>query len=148
MSNAPGPTHAADDVVVIEALVAEFFAAFTTSPDLDRRMDRLRAMFLPGARIVSTAGPTMAAYSVDEFIEPRRALLSDGTLRDFSEWPTSGHVEVFGDVAHWFGHYAKKGVQGDEPFDGRGGKSIQFVRSAGTWLIAAAAWDDEPSAEC
>lgn len=131
-----------DDVAAIEALVAEFFAAFTTSPELDQRMDRLREMFLPGARIVSTAGPSTTAYSVEEFIEPRRAILSDGTLRDFSEWPTSGQVEIFGDVAHWFGHYAKKGFQQDEPVDGHGGKSIQFVRADGTWLIAAAAWDD------
>lgn len=130
--------------MAIESLVADFFAAFTTAPDLDVRLDRLRAMFLPGARIVSMAGPSLAAYDVDAFIEPRRALLSDGSLTDFSEWPTSGRVDVFGDVAHWFGHYAKQGVQEGVPFTGSGGKSIQFVRS-GTWLISGAAWDDAPT---
>lgn len=131
--------------MAIESLVTEFFAAFTTAPDLDVRLDRLRAMFLPGARIVSMAGPSLAAYDVDEFIEPRRALLSGDCFTEFSEWPTSGRVDVFGDVAHWFGHYAKQGVQDDVPFTGRGGKSIQFVRTDGTWLISGAAWDDEPS---
>lgn len=134
-----------DDVAAIEGLVARFFAAFTTSPDLAEHMEGLRAMFLPGARIVSAAGPTLATYDVDGFIEPRRALLAGGTLTDFSEWPTDGRVDVFGDVAHWFGGYAKQWTQDGNHVSGRGGKSIQFARRDGEWLISAAAWDDEPA---
>lgn len=132
-------------MAAIEGLVAQFFAAFTTSSDLEARMAGLRAMFLPGARIVSAAGPSLRSYGVDEFIEPRRELLSGGTLTDFSEWPTGGRVDVFGDVAHWFGGYAKRWAQDGATVTGRGGKSIQFVRRDGAWLISAAAWDDEPA---
>jgi len=50
---------------------------------------------------------------------------------------------MFGDIAHWFGSYAKEGVQDGTPFTGRGMKTIQFVRMSAEWRISAAAWDDE-----
>jgi hypothetical protein len=80
---------------------------------------------------------------VEEFIVPREALLTGGSLTGFREWPVAGRVEVFGDIAHWFGGYAKAGTQEGEPFTGRGMKTIQFVRTADGWRISAAAWDDE-----
>jgi hypothetical protein len=50
-------------------------------------------------------------YGVESFIAPRQALLSGGTLVDFREWELHGHTEVFGDIAQYFGSYAKAGVQ-------------------------------------
>ncbi|KGN36320.1 alpha/beta fold hydrolase [Knoellia subterranea] len=146
-ANARRADAAPTEVEAIERLVAEFFAAFTSGPGLDERMARLREMFLPDARIVSTVGGSIRNYGVEEFIEPRRTLLSEGgSLFEFSEWPTHGQVDIFGNVAHWFGRYAKSGVQEGNSFTGQGGKSIQFVRTEDHWLIAAAAWDDEPTA--
>jgi len=65
------------------------------------------------------------------------------TLADFQEWAESGRLDVFGDIAHWFGSYAKQGVQDGKPFTGRGMKSLQLIRTAEGWRISAAAWDDE-----
>jgi len=131
------------DHAEIENVVAAFFSAFTSGPDSAARLDTLRSLFLPGAVIVKTCGAEPVRYGVEEFIAPREALLSGGTLRDFSEWAVSGHVEVFGDVAHWFGSYAKAWVQDGQPFAGQGKKSIQLVRTSRGWQISAAAWDDE-----
>ena len=132
-----------DDVAVIEDLVAMFFGAFASGPGVADRLDALRAIFLPDAVIVRTCGGEPAVYDVDGFIAPRRALLAGGTLTGFSEWPLSGRVDVFGDIGHWFGSYAKSGVQDGTPLTGRGMKTLQFVRVAGEWRISAAAWDDE-----
>ncbi|CAN7477785.1 alpha/beta fold hydrolase [Knoellia sp. LjRoot47] len=133
----------AADVRAIDGIVDEFFAAFSTGTGLDERMDRLAELFLPGARIVAAQGDSVRSFDVGEFIEPRRALLAEGgTLESFREWARPGRVEIFGDVAHWFGEYAKEGVQDGEAFTGRGGKSIQLVRTGGAWRISAAAWDD------
>lgn len=136
------PTTAADEQA-IAAIVRTFFAAFTSGPDSAARLDALRSVFLPGAVIVRTCGREPEAYTVEDFIEPRRALLSGGSLVDFSEWELSGRTEIFGDIAHHFGSYAKSGVQDGTPFTGRGMKTLQFVRTAEGWLISAAAWDDE-----
>ena len=136
------PEH---DRAAIEAMVQTFFAAFATGPDLDERLEALRDLFIAEAVIVRTCGLDPAVYSVDAFIEPRGTLLAGGSLVDFKEWAEAGRIEVFGDVAHWFGSYAKSWTQDGVPFEGRGMKSIQLVRMPAGWRISAAAWDDERS---
>ena len=127
----------------IEGMVEVFFAAFTSGPDCSGRMDALRRLFVPQAVITRTGGGEPAIYDVDGFIAPRQALLEGGTLVDFSEWALAGRTEVFGDIAHWWGSYAKEGVQDGTPFTGRGMKTIQLIRTTAGWRITAAAWDDE-----
>lgn len=127
----------------IRRLVSSFFAAFTSGPGCAERLDALRRMFLPQAVIVRTCGGEPVAYGVDDFIAPRQALLAGGALSDFGEWELVGQTQVFGDVGHWFGSYAKAGTQNGTSFTGRGMKTLQFVRTSEGWRISAAAWDDE-----
>jgi hypothetical protein len=133
----------ADDREEIAAVVRTFFAAFVSGPDCAARLDELRAVFLPEAVIVRTCGGEPAVYDVDGFIAPRQALLSGGTLVDFSEWELHGRTDVFGDIAQHLGAYDKAGVQDGTPFTGRGMKTLQLVRTAAGWRISAAAWDYE-----
>lgn len=149
----------AADRAAIEAVITAFFAAFTSTDastdasldtagvsDDDRaddRWDGFRALFQPEAVLVRTCGLTPTAYDVEAFIAPRRALLEGGGLTGFREWVVSGRLDLFGDIAAWFGGYAKAGVQDGEPLSGRGMKSVQLVRTSDGWRIAAAVWDDE-----
>ena len=128
---------------MIADIVRTFFAAFTSGPGSVERLDTLRSVFLPDAIIVRTCGGEPAVYEVDGFIKPRQALLSGGSLVDFSEWELRGHTEVFGDIAQYFGSYAKAGVQDGTPFTGRGMKTLQFVWTRAGWRISSVAWDDE-----
>lgn len=131
------------DREAIADVVRTFFAAFTSGPDSAERLDALPALFLPEAVIVRTCGGEPAVYDVDSFIAPRRALLSGGTLVDFSEWELRGHTEIFGDIAQHFCSYAKAWGQDGTRFTGRGMKTLQLVRTSAGWRISAAAWDDE-----
>jgi hypothetical protein len=127
----------------IQSVVDTFFAAFATGPGLPERMVALRDLFVPQALVTSTVGNEPVVMGVDAFIEPREALLGDGTLDEFSEWGTGGRIDVFGDIAHWFGGYAKAGVRAGVRTEGQGMKSIQLVRTSKGWRITAVAWDDE-----
>ncbi|MFC9612000.1 nuclear transport factor 2 family protein [Streptomyces sp. NPDC056938] len=127
----------------IDAITAEFFGAFDNRGGSEADVDRIRRLTIPGAVIVST-GPATTVYTVDEFIEPRRKLLSDGRLVEFSEWETSEHTQIAGDIAARFGEYRKSGVMNGEPFEGGGTKSIQFVRTPEGWRIASFTWYDQP----
>ncbi|MFF2247938.1 DUF4440 domain-containing protein [Streptomyces sp. NPDC058142] len=127
----------------IDAITAEFFGAFDNRGGSEADVDRIRRLTIPGAVIVST-GPATTAYTVDEFIEPRRKLLSDGRLVEFSEWETTERTEIAGDIAARFGEYCKSGVMNGEPFEGAGTKSIQFVRTPEGWRIASFIWFDQP----
>jgi hypothetical protein len=141
--DAQGSSSAVTDVEKIECAVRTFFAAFTSGPESPDRLDRLRSLFLPGAVVIKTCGTEPVVCSVEAFIAPREVLLLDGTLVDFREWGVSGRTDVYGDIAHWFGGYAKAGVHDGKPFSGRGMKSLQFVRTREGWRISAAAWDDD-----
>ena len=129
--------------IEIDAVTAEFFGAFDNRGGRTADVDRIRRLMLPGGVIVST-GPTLTVYTVEEFIEPRRTLLSAGGLVEFTEWETSERTDIAGDVASRFCEYRKSGVLDGEPFEGVGTKSIQFARTAAGWRISAVAWHDRP----
>lgn len=130
-------------VQAIDELTAAFFDAFTNCGGAPPKADTLYAMFLPEAVIVKNVGGTPVAYTVEGFVEPRRTILSDGTLTEFREWETSAHTEVFGNIAQRFGRYAKSWIQNGQQYSGGGAKSIQFVRTPAGWKIASLVWDDD-----
>ncbi|MEV8397975.1 nuclear transport factor 2 family protein [Streptomyces niveus] len=127
----------------IDAVTAEFFGAFDNRGGKAADVARIRRLVLPDGVIVKT-GPEFTVYTVDEFIEPRERLLTDGRLVEFSEWETSARTEIAGDIASRFGDYRKSGILDGEPFEGGGTKTIQFVRTPEGWRIAAFAWYDQP----
>ncbi|MFB6810648.1 DUF4440 domain-containing protein [Streptomyces sp. NPDC056387] len=127
----------------IDALTAEFFSAFDNRGGRAADVERIRRLTLPGAVIVKT-GPELTVYTVDEFVEPRRKLLGDGRLVEFSEWETSERTDIAGDIASRFGEYRKSGILDGQPFEGAGTKTIQFVRTPDGWRITAFSWYDGP----
>ncbi|MFD9569371.1 DUF4440 domain-containing protein [Streptomyces sp. NPDC059982] len=127
----------------IDAVTAEFFAAFDNRGGTPADVARLRRLVLPGGVIVKT-GPEFTAYTLEEFIEPRERLLNDGRLVEFTEWETSERTEIEGDIASRFGEYRKSGVLDGVPFEGGGTKALQFVRTPDGWRIAAFSWFDRP----
>jgi RimJ/RimL family protein N-acetyltransferase len=133
---------ASPDAAEIRRVIDTFFAAFTSGEGVDERLDALRVVLLPSAVVTRTCGMPPEVYDVESFIAPRRTMLLDGTLVDFSEHASAGRVEVFGDIAHWFGRYEKDGLLRGQPAPGEGMKSVQLVRTSEGWRISAAAWDD------
>ncbi|MFJ8005109.1 nuclear transport factor 2 family protein [Streptomyces fagopyri] len=127
----------------IDLVTAEFFGAFDNRGGRTADLERLRRLVLPGGVIVKT-GPDFTAYTVEEFIAPRRTLLGDGRLVEFREWETSERTDIAGDVASRVGEYRKSGILDGEPFEGGGVKTIQFVRTSAGWRISAFAWYDHP----
>jgi len=127
----------------IDEVTAEFFGAFDNRGGKAADVARIRRLVLPGGVIVMT-GPAFTVYTVDEFIEPRERLLSEGRLVEFSEWETSERTEIVGDIASRVGTYSKSGILDGEPYEGDGTKTIQFVRTSEGWRISAFAWYDQP----
>ncbi|WP_069885335.1 DUF4440 domain-containing protein [Streptomyces luteocolor] len=127
----------------IDALTAEFFGTLDTRGGRAAGLDRLRDLVVPGGVICKT-GPDYAAYTVEEFIAPREALLSGGRLAEFSEWETAERTDIVGDIASRFGTYGKSGVLDGEPFEGGGSQTFQFVRTPQGWRITAYSWYDAP----
>ncbi|MFE9426529.1 DUF4440 domain-containing protein [Kitasatospora sp. NPDC006697] len=131
------------DKAELDRLTADFFGAFDNRHGGPADVARLRRLMLPGGVIVTT-GENYRAYTVEEFVVPREALLSDGRLTGFAEWETSERTEIAGDIASRFGEYRKAGLLEGEPYEGGGHKTFQFVRTPEGWRIAAFSWYDLP----
>ena len=130
------------DKRALDDVTAAFFGAFDNRqgpPDVDVLYD----LFVPRAIIARNVGAIAEFYDVRSFVEPRRALLTEASLRDFCEEEISERTDIFGNIAQRFSRYKKSGTANGEPFEGSGTKSIQFVRTAGGWRIASLVWDDD-----
>ncbi len=124
-------------------LTAAFFGAVSFAPGERPDYGAIRALFLPGGRLIRAIGDTLDVTTVDEFIAPRQALVDRGALTAFEEYEIEARIEAFGNVVHRFSIYGKRGTQDGASFEARGAISTQFVNTADGWRIASMAWDDE-----
>jgi len=131
------------DAKAIEALVAQFFSLFTNKGGRVPNLERIFDLFIAQGVIVKNLDASMDVFNLREFIEPRKAILTDGTLRDFEEWEERAQTDILGKVAQRKSFYRKRGVYCDEPFEACGVKVSQFIRTADGWRFTALAWDDD-----
>jgi hypothetical protein len=132
-----------DDQHAIDELVAAFFRLFDNR---DGATPNLRGIFdlcIPEAVIAKCVPPAPEVMSLQSFIAPRQELLTNGTLTEFHEVETSSRTSIFGNVAQRACTYAKAGVLDGVPFETRGAKVFQFIKTPHGWRISAVSWDDE-----
>jgi ribosomal-protein-serine acetyltransferase len=138
-----GDSVARADVVALDAIVADFFAAFCNA-DGPATTARVYELCLPQAVMIKAVGATPEIYSLREFVEPRIALLRGGELTAFRERELDGVMTIDGNIAQRRSTYEKSGIASGRAFVTRGVKVFQFVRMPDGWKISAVAWDDDP----
>lgn len=126
----------------IAALTGAFFDTFTMRGGIPEHIDSLYDLFVPGAVIVKNVDGAGEVVDVAGFVEPRRAILSGGSMENFREWETAERTEICGHVAHRLSGYQKFWSMSGKAYGGTGVKALQFVRVADGWKISALAWDD------
>jgi hypothetical protein len=132
-----------DDERAIDTLVGAFFALFSNAGGT---IPNLRAIFdlcIPQAVISKCVTSSPEVFTLESFIAPREVLLTGGSLTNFHEVETAHRTRVFGNIAQRVSAYTKSGVLDGAPFQSRGVKVFQFVRTADGWRITAVSWDDE-----
>ncbi|HEY8312502.1 MAG TPA: hypothetical protein VIG47_18170 [Gemmatimonadaceae bacterium] len=132
-----------NDKAAIDQLAQRFYSLFTNRGGAVPNVAGIHELFIAEGVIVKTCGELPVVYDLDGFIEPRERLLRDGELLEFEEKEVRERTSIMGYIAQRFSVYRKSGVLRGEPFEGRGIKTMQFVRANGVWKMSAAAWDDE-----
>lgn len=127
----------------IEKVVAAFFAAFSNANG-SAPVDTLYEICLPKAVIVNVTNTEPAIYSLEQFIEPRRTLLSSGSLIDFREYEVSAETAVHGPIAQRTSRYEKSWTENGVSKHGAGTKVFSFVLTPRGWKIASVLWHDRP----
>jgi hypothetical protein len=138
------PANSAD-VKTIDAIIAAVYDVISGPADKKRDWDRMRSLFIPGARLIPTGPRQPAGYgsrvlSVEEYIaraEPR--MNSEG----FFEKEAARRTELFGQIAHVFSTYESRHSRDDtKPFQ-RGINSIQLMNDGTRWWIVTIFWQGE-----
>ncbi|MEO6611443.1 MAG: hypothetical protein ABIT05_04900 [Chitinophagaceae bacterium] len=128
---------------VLDELTKQFFQLFTNKDGVVPALENIYKLCIPQAMIIKNTGTSPELYNLEQFIAPRKKILTDGTLVDFSEEEIAERTAIFGNIAQRFCSYKKSGILSGQPFNTKGMKTIQFIKTAEDWKISSLAWDDE-----
>ncbi len=130
------------DRAEIGKLTRSFFSLFDNTagePDLSR----IFKMCTSSAGIIKQTGRHSEVYSLESFIEPRKKILTDGTLQQFIEFEVDHETKITGNIAQRYSKFLKKGLMHGNVFESSGHKLFHFVKNDDGWKIAHVVWEDE-----
>jgi hypothetical protein len=133
------------DVASIDAIIAAVYDVISGPAGKKRDWDRMRSLFVPGARLIPTGPRQTGGYgarvlSVDEYIERSSGFFEK---EGFFEREAARRTEQFGQIAHAFSTYESRHAPDDaKPFQ-RGINSIQLMNDGKRWWIVTILWQGE-----
>jgi hypothetical protein len=132
-----------DDCAELGRVMQRFLRAVSFGEGERPAYGELRDLFVEGARLTKTSDAVPDSATVDAFIGPRQASVDSGALASFEEVEVGEITEIFGNVAHRFSTYEKRGILNGVAINARGAISTQFIRTPDGWRMSSMAWDDE-----
>ncbi|MEP6568484.1 MAG: hypothetical protein ABJC10_01820 [Acidobacteriota bacterium] len=145
-SEAPAPPAANPaDVASIDSIIAAVYNIISGPAGKKRDWDRMRSLFIPGARLVPTGPRPDGSYAsrvlaVDEYIGRASGFFE---VEGFFEKEAARVTEQFGQIAHLFSTYESRHAPDDaKPFQ-RGINSIQLMNDGKRWWIVTIFWEGE-----
>jgi len=139
------PTVAArpSDVASIDAIIAALYDANTILVDQKRDADRFRSLFVPGARLMPTAGTGTNRVIRIQTVEDYVRQASGGPPRHgFSEREIARTSQAFGNIVQAFSTYETHRDSTDtKPIHGI--NTIQLFTDGSRWWVVGVLWDNE-----
>jgi hypothetical protein len=132
-----------DITAELKALTGAFFRAVSFESGQRPAYARIRDLFMDDGKLIRNSSELPEISSVDGFISSRQRMVDSGALTSFEEVETAETTELFGNVAHRFSTYEKRGTMHGKAIEGRGVISTQFIRTPSGWKMSSMAWDDE-----
>nr|WP_314499475.1 GNAT family N-acetyltransferase [uncultured Chryseobacterium sp.] len=129
------------DQIQIDKVTQAFFALFTNITD-SPQFDRISELCHEQAQIIRKTDDSTEIYNLQSFIEPRKNILTDGTLTGFSEYEVQAETKMTGQIAQRFSIYEKSGKLHGNDYRGSGNKILQFIKHHGKWQIMHVIWED------
>jgi hypothetical protein len=129
----------------MDAIIAAVYDVISGPAGKKRNWDRMRSLFLPGARLIPTNPRQPGGYgsrvlSVDEYIARAEPFMEK---EGFFEKEAARKTEQFGQIAHLFSTYESRRTPDDpKPFQ-RGINSFQLMNDGTRWWIVTIFWEGE-----
>jgi RimJ/RimL family protein N-acetyltransferase len=131
------------DKLQLNQITTTFFGLFKNTGQHRPDFGKIHELCLPETIIIKKGSDNEEVFNIDTFIEPRKKILTDGTLTEFEEYEISEDTTVMGHIAQRISRYEKKGYVNGSYFEGRGNKLFQFVKTNNGWKIVSICWEDD-----
>ena len=141
MQNKSEGTHT--DKSEIDHITKIFFDIFTNTNQRQPDWIIIHTICIPEIMIIKKTDAAETVYNLDSFIEPRKKILTDGTLTDFQERETKEETKIIGNIAQRFSKYQKTGYLNGVYFKEYGNKFFLFIKTNNGWKINAMIWEDD-----
>jgi hypothetical protein len=136
------PNTIASDKLQIDNLINQFFKVFNNTNQNEPDWTILHKICIDKIIIIKKTGLTETIYDLVGFIEPRRLILTNGTLINFEEMELSEETQIIGHIAQRHSKYRKAGNLNGTAFDETGTKLFQFMKTTDGWKITSLIWED------
>lgn len=127
----------------IDHIIHRFFSVFNNKEQSKQDWQTLYQICIPQTIIIKKTANEEIIYGLDDFIAPRRIILTDGTLTGFEEHETSEKTLITGNLAQRHTRYGKSGYLNGEYFSAEGTKLFHLIRTAAGWKISSVLWEDD-----
>lgn len=133
------------DVASIDSIIAAVYDVISGPAGKKRDWDRMRSLFLPGARLIPTGPRPGGVYgsrvlTVDEYIERSSGFFEK---EGFYEKEVARVTEQFGQIVHAFSTYESKHATDDAKPFARGINSMQLMNDGKRWWVVTIFWQGE-----
>lgn len=139
------PAASPADVSSTDAIIAAVYDVISGPAEKKRDWDRMRSLFIPGARLIPTGPRPGNSYgsrvlTVEDYVARGTTLFEK---EGFFEKEIARRTESFGQIAHVFSTYeARHSTDDAKPFI-RGINSIQLMNDGKRWWIVTIFWQAE-----
>jgi hypothetical protein len=133
----------AEDVASIDAIIAALYDVISGPAGQARDWNRMRSLFMPGARLIPTANRPGDAVGV-RVMEVNDYIAMSGAFLErvgFTEREIARRTDEYAHIAHVFSTY--EGHMETEPTVIRGINSIQLLNDGTRWWILSVYWEQE-----
>ena len=133
------------DVNSMDSIIGAIYDVISGPAGKKRDWDRMRSLFMPGARLIPTSPRQTGGYgsrtlTVDEYIARAEPFFEK---EGFFEKEAARQTEMFGQIAHVFSTYESRHSADDaKPFQ-RGINSIQLMNDGKRWWVVTIFWQGE-----
>ncbi|MEP6794973.1 MAG: DUF4440 domain-containing protein [Saprospiraceae bacterium] len=131
------------DKLLLDQLTETFFSIFTNTHQQQPDWNLIHTLCLPETIIIKKSSTAEIVYDLQSFIEPRRIILSDGTLTEFEESEIHEETKIIGHIAQRYSKYQKSGYLNGIRFQEYGTKFFQFIKTSNGWKINSLIWEDD-----
>ncbi|MBV9989265.1 MAG: hypothetical protein JO301_16415 [Chitinophagaceae bacterium] len=129
----------------IDNLISQFFGIFNNKANSEHNWELIFSICIPETIIVKKNGLEQTVYNLKDFIEPRKKILTDGTISNFEEYETEEETVIINNIAQRKSRYQKTGYLKNVQFTESGTKLFHLIKTSKGWQISSVMWEDDQS---